>query len=133
MSEPNQPNQPYQPYDPQGQPPYQPQYQPQYQVPYQPYYPPYAPPPPDHPQATTALVLGIVGVVVCQVLGPFAFVMGRKAVREIDASGGTLGGRSNAQAGYVLGIVGMVMLGIGLLILLVEAVVFVIALISTAS
>ena len=125
MSEPNQPNQPD---DPQGQYPYQPQYQPQYQ----PYYPPYALPPPDHPQATTALVLGIVGVVVCQVLAPFAFVMGRKAVREIDASGGTLGGRGNAQAGYVLGIVGMVMLGLGLLILLVNVVVFVLAL-TTAS
>jgi len=125
VSEPNQPNQPD---DPQGQYPYQPQYQPQYQ----PYYPPYALPPPDHPQATTALVLGIVGVVVCQVLAPFAFVMGRKAVREIDASGGTLGGRGNAQAGYVLGIVGMVMLGLGLLILLVNVVVFVLAL-TTAS
>lgn len=105
---------------------------PPYEPPYQPYYPPYRPPP-DHPQATTALVLGILGVVVCQVLGPFAFVIGRKAVREIDASGGMLGGRGNAQAGYVLGIVGIVMLGVFALFLLVNIVVFVVAIVSTSN
>ena len=33
----------------------------------------YAPPPPVHPQAITVLVLGIVAIVVCQVVGPFAW------------------------------------------------------------
>jgi len=75
----------------------------------QPYYPPYGPPQ-DHPQATTALILGILGIVLCQALAPFALVVGRKAVREIDASGGMIGGRGNAQAGYILGIVGTVLL-----------------------
>jgi hypothetical protein len=36
--------------------------------------------------------------------------MGKRAVREIDASHGRLGGRSQAQAGYILGIVGSVLL-----------------------
>ncbi|SUA74038.1 Uncharacterised protein [Nocardia otitidiscaviarum] len=62
-------------------------------------------PPPDHPQATTIMVLGILGLVFCQLLGPVAWIMGSKARREIDASGGTLGGRSSVTAGYVCGIV----------------------------
>lgn len=67
-------------------------------------------PPRDHPQATTALVLGILGLVLCGVLAPFAWVIGGRAVREIDASGGAIGGRSQANAGRVLGIVGSVLL-----------------------
>ena len=93
-------------------PPYPPQYQPQYQ-PQSGYYASGTPVPyaPDHPNATTALVLGIVGMVVCGgLLSPFAWVIGRKAVREIDASQGTLGGRGSAQAGYILGVIGSVML-----------------------
>ena len=70
---------------------------------------------PEHPKATTCLVLGILGIVLCQVLAPFALVMGRRTVDEIDASGGRVGGRGSAQTGYVLGIVGTVLLGLGLL------------------
>lgn len=72
---------------------------------------------PDHPRATTVLVLGILSVVLCQVLGPFAWVMGKKTVEEIDASGGAIGGRGAANAGYVLGIVATVLLGLSLLVL----------------
>jgi hypothetical protein len=64
----------------------------------------------EHPRALVALVLGIVGVAVCQLVAPFAWGIGKRAVREIDASGGTLGGRGPAQTGYVLGVVGTVML-----------------------
>jgi len=74
---------------------------------------------PDHPQSTTVLVLGILGVVVCGVLAPFAWVMGSRVLREIDASQGRLGGRSAAQVGWVLGIIGSVMIGLGLLFLVV--------------
>lgn len=72
---------------------------------------------PDHPKATTVLILGILGVVLCQVLGPFAWVMGRRTLGEIDASEGRLGGRGSAQAGYILGIVGTVLLAMGVLVL----------------
>ena len=41
---------------------------------------------PDHPRATIALVLGIIGIVACQIVAPFALVIGRDAVKEIDAS-----------------------------------------------
>ena len=100
----------------QGQPPYpqepyqQPWQQPGYpQAGYQTQYPP------DHPKATTSLVLGILGVVLCQVVAPFAWVMGKRTLDEIDASQGTVGGRGAAQAGYILGIVGTVLLGLGII------------------
>lgn len=79
--------------------------------------------PPDHPKATTSMVLGILGVVVCQVIAPFAWVIGKRTVSEIDASGGRLGGRGQAQAGYVLGIVGTVLLGLGVLFMIFYVVV----------
>jgi hypothetical protein len=67
---------------------------------------------PDHPRATTAMVLGILGFVVCGICAPFAWSIGGKAVKEIDASGGAYGGRGQAQAGYVMGIIGTVLLGL---------------------
>lgn len=78
--------------------------------------PPYGPPR-DHERAVTVLVLGILGLVLCQVLGPVAWIMGNRVVREIDASGGQLGGRSTANAGRICGIVGTVLLVLGLLFL----------------
>jgi hypothetical protein len=79
--------------------------------------PPYFPPR-DHPSSTTVLVLGIVGLVACQVVSPFAWTMGNRVVREIDASGGQLGGRSAANAGRICGIIGTVLLGLSVLLLL---------------
>jgi hypothetical protein len=56
------------------------------------------------------MVLGILGLVACQLLSPFAWSIGKKTVAEIDASQGRLGGRTQAQVGYILGIVGSVLL-----------------------
>lgn len=69
---------------------------------------------PDHHQATTVLILGILGLVVCGVLAPFAWVMGNRVVREIDASNGQVGGRSTANAGRICGMVGTILIGVGL-------------------
>ncbi len=78
--------------------------------------PGYSPTPPaNHPRAVLALVLGIVGVAVCQFAGPFAFVISNKALKEIDASGGTIGGRGMVQAGKILGIIGIVLLVLGVI------------------
>ncbi|MCB0924143.1 MAG: DUF4190 domain-containing protein [Mycobacterium sp.] len=101
-----QPNDPNQPPPPgYGYPPPPP---PQYGA--QPWYPGYPAPgypqPPAHPQATTALVLGILGLVCCGLAAPFALFIGRKSMQEIDASGGQYAGRGQAQAGFILGIVG---------------------------
>jgi hypothetical protein len=89
----------------------------------QPPYPPQgwgAPPPgygpvPDHPKATTALVLGILGLVLCQLLAPVAWVVGKRSRDEIDASGGRYGGRGSAQAGYVMGVIGTILIVVTLL------------------
>jgi len=67
-------------------------------------------PPQDHPRATTSLVLGILGIVICGICAPFAWKFGKQAVTEIDASGGRMGGRGQAQAGYILGIIGTILL-----------------------
>ena len=78
----------------------------------------YAPyPAPDHPQAGTILILGILSLF-CGLLGPFAWVMGRRTLREIDASGGTIGGRQNVQVGYVIGIISTVLTAVSLLMVL---------------
>ncbi len=89
-------------------------------------YPPYAfaPPRPDHPQSNLALILGIVGLVtgfLCGlgfVISPFAWGLGRNAVKEIQASQGRLGGEGPAKAGMITGIVGTVFLAIGVLLLI---------------
>jgi hypothetical protein len=76
--------------------------------------------PPNASNAVTAFVLGILGIVLCPLLGPFAWVLGRKGEQEIDASGGAVGGRGLATAGKVLGIVGTFLIAIvavGLLLL----------------
>lgn len=78
---------------------------------------------PDHPRATLALVLGILSLVLCQLLGPVAWVIGGRAVQEIDASGGTVGGRGSANAGRILGIVATVLLILGIVLLVVLIVV----------
>ena len=83
---------------------------------------PYAQVPPKHPQATTALVLGIIslaGAMFCLVpilLAPFAWFTGSRAVKQIDASNGALTGRDSAMVGKVLGIVGTVLLILGVLV-----------------
>jgi hypothetical protein len=76
----------------------------------------------EHPSANTAMVLGIVGlasIVVCAgvllVLSPAAWVVGARAVREIDAAPGRYSGRDKAQAGRVMGIIGSILLVLGVL------------------
>lgn len=113
---------------PYGQAPYGQQPYPQQPYPQQPYpqagYGQYAgPPAPNHPSATTAMVLGIialVGILACAgvtlVLSPFAWAIGGKAVKEIDAAPpGTYSGRDQANAGRIMGIVGTILLVLGVL------------------
>jgi uncharacterized membrane protein YjgN (DUF898 family) len=84
---------------------------------YPPAPPPYGPAPANHPRTTTILVLGILSLVICGVLGPFAWSMGNSALRDIDASQGTaypLGGRETVNVGRILGIIATVLLVLGL-------------------
>ncbi len=73
-------------------------------------------PPANHPQAMTVLILGILGLVLCQILGPFAWMMGNRVVAEIDAAAGSVGGRDLANIGRILGIIATVLLAAGLVI-----------------
>ena len=64
-------------------------------------------PPREHPNGTTVLVLGILSLVVCGILGPFAWVMGNHARREMDAQPGVnWSNRGTINAGRICGIVG---------------------------
>jgi TRAP-type C4-dicarboxylate transport system permease small subunit len=84
-----------------------------------PWYGDYRPPAPKHPQAITVLVLGILSLVLCGLIGPFAWSMGSRVVREIEASGGRWGGDSEATIGRILGIVATALLVISVLFLFV--------------
>lgn len=75
-------------------------------------------PPPNSGKAVTALVLGIVGLVVCQVVGVAAIIVGKQANEEIAASRGTLGGEGLAQVGIVLGWVAVALMALGVVFLL---------------
>lgn len=98
-----------------GQPYQQPYQQPYAQQPYQQAYQQF-PSIPNHPSANTALVLGIValgGGFICGLpilAGPFAWYLGSKVRREIDAEPQRYAGRSEAQAGMILGIIATVLL-----------------------
>ncbi|MEN8234136.1 MAG: DUF4190 domain-containing protein [Actinomycetota bacterium] len=79
-------------------------------------------------QATTVLVLGILGLVMCQVLGPFAWVMGNREIEAIEAGRRPAQNRGTAQAGRILGIIATVLMIIGIV-----TIILVIALIGFAS
>ncbi len=68
-----------------------------------------------HPRGTTVLVLGILSIVLLPLLGPFAWAMGRKAIREVDAAPHPTSNRSTLQAGMILGIIGTVLFALGVL------------------
>jgi hypothetical protein len=141
---PSQPaNQPYSQPPPSYQQPYQqpqqyggPYDQPYAQAPsYPPGYPPYgafAPPRPDHPQSTLSMILGLVGLVgalmfcgLPLVVSPFAWALGRNALKDIKASQGRVGGESQARAGMIMGIVGTVLAVlalVGILVIIVVAI-----------
>lgn len=86
----------------------------------------WAPAPPRHPQATTVLVLGILGVVACGVLAPIAWYMGSKAMAEIEGNPGAYSGDGEVRAGRILGIVGTVLFALVVVFMIVALVVLLI-------
>ena len=63
-------------------------------------------------------MLGIVSMVVCGLLGIPAYIIGRRAEREILASQGTLSGAGLAKAGWILGLIAMILTALGILLLI---------------
>ena len=70
---------------------------------------------PEESQATTILVLGILGVICCAPLGIAAWIMGNKELEAIDAGRRNPENRGTANAGRIIGIVATVLLGLGIL------------------
>jgi hypothetical protein len=60
--------------------------------------------PQEHPQGTTVLVLGIVGIFFT-LAAPFAWYLGSKALKEIRASGQHYSNEQNINIGRILGMV----------------------------
>ena len=67
-------------------------------------------------RGTLILILGILGIIMCQPLGIVAWIMGNKDLKEIAAGTMDPEGKSLTQWGKILGIVAVVLLIIGILI-----------------
>lgn len=74
----------------------------------------------EHPDGTTILVLGILGLVLCGVLAPFAWVKGNRAKREIESQPGVYWtNKGNITAGRICGIIGTALIALWLLLIIV--------------
>lgn len=69
----------------------------------------------DHPQGTTILVLGIVGIFFT-ICAPIAWYLGSRALKEIKASGATYNNQQQIVIGRTLGIIFTILAIIGLVI-----------------
>ena len=65
-----------------------------------------APAPAASGRATTALVLGILGFMCCQLCGPIAWYLGNQELKSIRAGTSAASGEGVAKAGKILGIIG---------------------------
>lgn len=76
--------------------------------------PPVAMVPREHSEANSVLVLGILSLVCCGILGPFAWSQGNKVIAEMDQSPGAIWtNRGSVVAGRVCGIISSAMLALG--------------------
>lgn len=73
---------------------------------------------PEESQATTVLVLGIVGIFVA-IVAPIAWIMGTNELKAIDSGRRSPENRSSANAGRILGIIGTALLLLGVVVLAV--------------
>lgn len=71
---------------------------------------------PEPSQATTALVLGILGIICCQLLGIAAWIMANKEIEGIRSGRRNPANEGTATAARILGIIGTVLIGIGLVL-----------------
>ena len=82
-------------------------------------------------------LIGLAGVALCAgitlVLSPFAWRIGARAVREIDANPGMYGGRDQANAGRIMGLIGTVLLVLGVLMIVGLIGLFAVASVSTTT
>ena len=70
----------------------------------------------DHQQAVTTLILGIIGLVLCQLCGPIALYMGQKYRKSCQLAG--VEPEITGTIGWVLGIIGTIYFVLVMLFLL---------------
>lgn len=87
---------------------------------------------PEHPQGTAVLVLGIVGLFVT-ICAPIAWYLGRKAQKEMAASGVRYSNEQNIAIGKVLGMVVSILAMVGIVIAVIIMVIVVIAAVATGA
>lgn len=69
-----------------------------------------SPGPVEHPLGTLTLMLGALGLIMCQIVAPVAWILGSNLLREIDASDETFSNRSQIVMGRRLGMIGTFLL-----------------------
>lgn len=69
---------------------------------------------PEQSQSTVVLVLGILGLVFCQVLAPIAWYMGNTELAAIDEGRRDPTNREHANIGRILGIIGTLLIVLAL-------------------
>lgn len=78
----------------------------------------------EHPRGTTILVLGILSLVLCGLFtGIPAWVMGRKALHEIEHSPYPVSNRGTVKAGYICGMIGTILSAVVLVFYVIVAIV----------
>jgi uncharacterized membrane protein len=73
---------------------------------------------PEPSQATTALVLGILGIICCPPLAIFAWVMANNELEGIKAGRRGPENEGTANASRILGIIGTALLALGLIVVM---------------
>ncbi|HSJ82976.1 MAG TPA: hypothetical protein VLA91_04090 [Acidimicrobiia bacterium] len=73
---------------------------------------------PEASQASTALVLSIIGLICCQVLGVVAWVMANNELEGIKTGRRNPENEGTASAARIIGIVCTVLLGLGILVVI---------------
>jgi hypothetical protein len=76
-------------------------------------------------KATTALVLGIVGLVCCGLCAPFAWYIGSAEMKQIKAGLSPQAGKGFAQAGSIMGIIGSILFILSIVAMLIYFLFFV--------
>lgn len=75
-------------------------------------------------RGTTVLVLGILGLVVCQICGIIAWVMANKDIPKMEAGTMDPEGLGQTKAGKICGIISVIILAVVIVIYVLMAVVF---------
>jgi len=75
-------------------------------------------PAPEHPQSTSVLILGILGLFLFPPLSFIALVMGGKARRQIRESPGRWSDSGQLTAGWVMGIIGSTLTSLAVLFIM---------------